>query len=289
MINDKFFEIKVKIKNALSLIGKEIIREHLGCVRLREGKLSLAEIVSLALLVQYHPPKNLKHFYDEEMLNYVKHRPSYANFLKHLRQSAGIIKHLLDLKILQNSIHLHEKTGDTTLLLDSTKVEINKHLKRQVKSHRYFPAGKPSRGHTSTGEFFGFKLSTLNSESGCLLGYDIQTASKHDSYILGELHHCPVFKYQPITHLLADKGYVNYQKQAEFKERGIELITPNKSNSRRPKHPELEKIYWKRQGIERYYKKIKEDQGFNRFYFNKSDASLLTKIFANLLLAEFRI
>lgn len=260
------------------MISKEIIREHLGCIRLHEGKLSLVEIVSLALLVQYHPPKNLKHFYDEEMLRYVKHRPSYANFLKHLRQSAGIIQHLLDLKILQNSIHLHKKTGDTTLLLDSTKVETNKHLKRQVKSHRYFPAGKPS-----TGEFFGFKLSTLNTESGCLLGYDIQTASKHDSYILGELLQFPVFKHQPITHLLADKGYVNYQKQAEFKERGIELITPNKSNSRQPIHPEFHQIYYKRQGIERYYKKLKEDQGFNRFYFNKSDASILTKIFANLL------
>ena len=71
------------------------------------------------------------------MLNYVKYRPSYANFLKHLRQSAELIKHLLDLRILQNSLFLEE----TTVLLDSTKVEINKHIKRQVKSHRYFPAG----------------------------------------------------------------------------------------------------------------------------------------------------
>ena len=149
MINDTYFnKIKSKVKNSLFLISKEIIREHLVCIRLHEGKLSLVEIVSLALLVQYHPPKNLKHFYDEEMLRYVKHHPSYANFLKHLRQSAGIIQHLLDLKILQNSIHLHKKTGDTTLLLDSTKVETNKHLKRQVKSHRYFPAGKPSCGYT---------------------------------------------------------------------------------------------------------------------------------------------
>ena len=262
---------------------------QVSCHYHNNNELSLVEIISLALLVQFHPPKNLKHFYEYEMLNYVKYRPSYANFLKHLRQSAGIIKHLLDLKILQNSIHLHEKTGDTTLLLDSTKIEINKHLKRQVKSHRYFPAGRPSRGHTSTGVFYGFKLTTLNSESGCLLGYDIQTASKHDSYILDKLFHYPVFKYQPITHLLADKGYINYQKQAEFKERGIALITPNKSNSRRPKHPELDKLYYKRQGIERYYKKLKEDQGFNRFYFNKSDASLLTKIFANLLLAELHL
>ena len=285
MINHTYFKIKSKIKIKLFSLGKDILREHLGCTRLREGKLSLVEIVSLALLVQFHPPKNLKHFYEHEMLNYVKYRPSYANFLKHLRQSAELIKHLTDLKILQNSLYLDE----TTVLLDSTKVEINKHIKRQVKSHRYFPAGKPSRGHTSTGEFYGFKLSTLNSESGCLLGYDIQTASRHDSYILNELLQFPVFKYQPITHLLADKGYIHYQKQAEFKEKGIELITPNKSNSRRLIHPEFHQLYYKRQGIERYYKKLKEDQGFNKFYFNKSDASLQTKIFANLLLAELHL
>ena len=118
-----------------------------------------------------------------------------------------------------------------------------------------------------------------------MLGYDIQTASKHDSYILNELLHYTVFKHQPITHLLADKGYVNYQKQAEFKEKGIELITPNKRNAKRPIHPEFKKLYPKRQGIERFYKKLKEDQGFGKFYFNKSDTSLLTKIFANLLLA----
>ena len=60
----------------------------------------------------------------------------------YLRQSAGLIKHLTGLKILQNSLYLDE----ITVLLDSTKVEINKHIKRQVKSHRYFPAGRPSRG-----------------------------------------------------------------------------------------------------------------------------------------------
>ena len=70
------------------------------------------------------------------------HRPPYANFLKHLRQSAELIKHLTDLKILQNSLFLDE----TTVLLDSTKVEINKHIKRQVKSHRYFPAGNLPAG-----------------------------------------------------------------------------------------------------------------------------------------------
>ena len=170
MINDTYLKIKSKVKSKIFLLGKEIIREHLGCVRLREGKLSLIDIISLALLLQFHPPKNLKHFYEYEMLNYVKHRPSYANFLKHLRQSAGIIQHLLDLKIVQNSLYLKE---GSIALLDSTKIETNKHLKRQ--------------------------------------------------------------------------------------------------------------------GIERYYKKLKEDQGFNRFYFNKSDASLLAKIFANLLLAEMCI
>ena len=86
-----------------------------------------------------------------------------------------------------------------------------------------------------------------------------------------------------------DKGYTHCQKQAEFKERGIELITPNKSNSRRPIHPEFKKFYSKQQRIERFYKKLKEDQGFNKFYLNKSDASLQTKIFANLLLAELHL
>ena len=214
------------------------------------------------------------------MLNYVKHRPSYANFLRHLRQSAGIIQHLLDLKIVQNSLYLKE---GAIALLDSTKIETNKHLRRQVKSHRYFPAGKPSRGYTSTGAFYGFKLSTLNSESGSLLGYDLQTAPTHDKYILDN-------RQEKITPVLADKGYINYKKQDKLKEMRIELITtPNRRNAKRPPHPKLKKLYSKRQGIERYYKKLKEDQGFNRFYFNKSDASLLTKIFANLLLAEICI
>ena len=285
MINDTYLKIKSKVKSKIFLLGKEIIREQLGCVRLREGKLSLIDIISLALLLQFHPPKNLKHFYEYEMLNYVKHRPSYANFLRHLRQSAGIIQHLLDLKIVQNSLYLEGSIA----LLDSTKIETNKHLRRQVKSHRYFPAGKPSRGHTSTGAFYGFKLSTLNSERGCLLGYDIQTASTHDNYILDKLPDYLVFRQEKITSVLADKGYINHKKQDKLKEMGIELITPNRRNAKRPPHPKLKKFYSKRQGIERYYKKLKEDQGFNRFYFNKSDASLLAKIFANLLLAEMCI
>ena len=45
---------------------------------------------------------------------------------------------------------------------------------------------------------------------------------------------------------------------------------PNKSNSRRPIHPEFKKLYQKQQGIERFYKTLKEDRGFNKFYFNKS-------------------
>ena len=48
---------------------------------------------------------------------------------------------------------------------------------------------------------------------------------------------------------------------------------PNKSNSRRPIHPEFKKLYQKQQGIERFYKTLKEDRGFNKFYFNKSDKS----------------
>ena len=51
MINDTYLKIKSKIKNKLFSFGKEILREHLGCIRLREEKLSLVEIVSLALLV----------------------------------------------------------------------------------------------------------------------------------------------------------------------------------------------------------------------------------------------
>lgn len=284
MSNNIFIKLKSQLKKALSGIKIEIIKEDLGLMRLREGKVSLYSYLALIILIQHKQIKNLKKFYLDDVDNYIKNKPSYANFLKHINKLGLLLKHLVDLKLIQNFYFSSVKN----YFLDSTKIETCKTGKRKTKSHQYLPEGKPSKGHSTYGEYFGYKMTCIIDEYGRLCFYDLVSACEHDIYILDLLP--DIFKSRNKI-IYADKGYLNKQKRLLlFQQHHLKMITPIRNNMKLEEYYNTEDLnlfkssYQKRQSIERYFKKIKEDLNFNHFYHNKSDFSLKTKIFANLYL-----
>ena len=118
---------------------------------------------------------------------------------------------------------LKTKMGQCTGLsfIDSTSLTVCKN--RRINRNKVFK-GIATRGKSSMGWFFGFKLHLVINDKGEILNFSLSKGKTHDKVPVKKL--CQNLKGK----LYGDKGYISKKLFEELYQGGLELITNIRSN-----------------------------------------------------------
>ncbi|WP_371219810.1 IS982 family transposase [Orientia tsutsugamushi] len=178
--------------------------------RNRDGKLSLAELLTITIYFYLSPCKDFKNYY----LYYLSHKykgyfclPSYSRIIQLCRRM------LLPLAVL-----MHYLKGEETSIyyIDSTKLEIC--YNKRTSSNRVF--NKISKiGKSSYGWFLGFKLHLIINNKGEIMSVKITKGNKSDISVSSFFSKCLSGK------LFSDKAYISKELFHQLLTNGLRLFT----------------------------------------------------------------
>ena len=184
--------------------------------RKRLGTMSLSEMMTIVVYFHQQGYRNFKTFY----LLYV-HRHLQAEFPKLLSYTRFV--QLMPHLITPMSVYLQTCYGNCTGIsfIDATSLVVSHN--RRIFQHRVFK-DTATRGKTSTGWFFGFKLHLVVNEIGEILGCCVTPANVDDRRPVANI------TAKLWGRLFGDKGYLSAKLFNQLFERGLQLITKIRKN-----------------------------------------------------------
>lgn len=200
----------------------------------RIPELTESEIMTISLLFQESPCRNFKYFYQSYLQLYRKEfpkLPSYERFV-------SLMPRVLCLLLLL--LHLLLVPGKRIAFMDSTSLAVC-HCKR-IYGHKVFQ-GLASRGKTTKGWFFGFKLHVIIDPQGNLIRVKLTGGNTDDRTVVDEMT-------QNLTgFLMADKGYIDKKLFLRLFKRGLKLVTGIKKNMKNILMPLHEKLLLRKRSL----------------------------------------
>jgi len=197
-------------------------------------QMSLSELMTI--IVQYHSSnfKNFKSFYFylcTSMRGEFPRLLSYSRFVEWMPYC-----------LLPLAIFLKNRRGKITGIsyIDSTSIAICRNIR--INRNKVFK-GIASRGKTSMGWFFGFKLHIIVNEQGELLAFKITKGNTHDQVPVRDLAKGLSGK------MFGDKGYLGANLFKDLWESGVHLITNIRSNMKNKLLPLEDKILLRKRFI----------------------------------------
>jgi DDE family transposase len=179
--------------------------------RQRQAALALSEIMTI--LVYFHGShyRTFKHYYLDHVgaprRPYFPQLVSYPRFIELLPQALGPL-----------CCYLHTRKGRCTgmAFIDSTPLAVCHN--RRIAHHKVFE-GWATRGKTSMGWFFGFKLHLIVNDAGELLAFQLTPGHVDDRRPVSELAKglC--------GQLFGDRGYISQVLHDVLGTQGLELLT----------------------------------------------------------------
>jgi hypothetical protein len=213
------------------------------------GPLALAEIITLNILRFHYHVQDLKAFHrlaSHAYRAYFPGMPNYENFLKATNKSMPFVLLMLRYFLLVN----RELRADGLFFVDSMPLSVcdNHYIYRHKVT-----AGFSSRGKTSKGWFFGFKLHGVCDVDGNLVTVRFTTGSVHDNKEMAALAEGLEGMF------VGDAGYL--LKQEEFKqlfEEHKRILSAARKNMKRLMTREQGMLFRKRSIIETVWDVLKE-------------------------------
>jgi hypothetical protein len=184
--------------------------------RLRQGQLSVSEIMTIIIHFHQSHYRHFKAYYTEYVQ--VRLRWEFPPLVGYGRFVQLMPRVLVPLCAYLVSCYGH-CTGVS--FIDSTPLAVSHN--RRIPSHRVF-AGSAARGKSSVGWFFGFKLQLVVNDLGELLACRLTPGNIDDRSPV------PVLAQRVFGKLFGDRGYISHRLFAELFERGIHLVTKLKRN-----------------------------------------------------------
>jgi hypothetical protein len=213
-----------------SKLYKSSLRSHTlpGKSRIREGYLSLSEMLLIEIFYHFSPYKDFKHYYLYGIMN--EHRDKFGK-LPCYQRFVSLKKQLF----MPLTIMLHCLTGEKTgiYFADSTPLKVCRN--KRIPRHKVFE-GLATRGKSTMGWFFGFKLHVIINHKGQIMAVKITPGNKDDRAALAEM----IKDFQGKCY--ADKGYIGKDIFAKLWANGLHLITGIRSNMKNYLMPFIDKM-----------------------------------------------
>jgi len=200
------------------------LEQHLlsGGIKQRRRARSLSVSEVMTILIHFHQShyRNFKAYYCEHVLLHL--RSEFPGLVSYTRFVDFIPSALLPLCAYLQANCLGDCTGVS--FIDSTSLDVC--LNQRIASHKVF-AGLASRGKTSTGWFYGFKLHLVINDRGELLNVLLTPANVDDRKPV------PKLVRKLFGKIFGDKGYISKELYEQLRQTiGVQLVTKLKSNAK---------------------------------------------------------
>ena len=184
--------------------------------RVRQGQLSLSEIMTLMVFFHRSGYRDFKHYYTQYVVVHL--RPYFPALVSYQR-----FVELMPRALVPLCGYLHTRRGHCTgiTFVDSTPIAVC-HNKRSTRNQVL--DGYATRGKSSMGWYFGFKLHLMINDEGELLAFRVTRGEVDDR--------------EPVWHmaqqlwgdLYGDRGYISKALHDDLLANGLNLITLMRRN-----------------------------------------------------------
>ena len=200
----------------------------------RVPRITLSETMTLVVFFHFSKFRTFKDFY---RLNQSMLRRYFPNLVNYNR-----LIELMPRTVFPLFCFLQTQLGPCSGIsfIDSTILTVC-HIRR-ASSHKTF-RGIASKGKTSTGWFYGFKLHLVINDQGEILAFQLSSGNLHDLVPVKDL----VKKL--FGRIFGDKGYLSNKLFRELYEKGIKLITTIRKNMKNKLIDPWEKLLLRSRGL----------------------------------------
>jgi len=206
--------------------------------RNKPNRLSDSEVMTILIAFHLSGMRNLKHFYVFYVKQHLKEEfprlVSYNRFVE-LQQ-----KTVLPLVLFLKTCRMGDCTGIS--FIDSTALKVC-HFKREH-SNRVFD-GMATKGKTTLGWFFGFKLHIIINDKGEIISFVITQGNIDDRYPLS----MESFISRVSGKLYADRGYVSQKLAGILFVDGIHFVAKMRNNMKGGELPLQDRVMLRKRAV----------------------------------------
>ena len=179
--------------------------------RTRQTVLALSEIMTIIVYFHSSHYRDFKHYYTEYVATHL--RPYFPTLVSYSR-----FVELIPRAVVPLCGYLHTQKGRCTgiTFVDSTSLAVCHN--RRISRHKVF-AGYATRGKSSMGWFFGFKLHLMVNDEGELVAFRVTTGEVNDQVPVGRMAR------GLWGQLFGDRGYISRGLHKMLWAQGLALIT----------------------------------------------------------------
>jgi hypothetical protein len=201
----------------------------------RKSRMSISECCTIVIAFHQSSFRCFKHFYLRHVQ--VLWKPYFPSLVSYQRFVELMPRTLVPLVVC-----LHALRGKCTGLafVDATSIPVCHN--RRIPSHRVF-RGIASRGKTSTGWFFGFKLHIIINECGDILSWALTPGNVDDRQPMHQLTKNLLGK------VYGDKGYISQELFEALFSKGVELVTKRRKNMKNKLVSEFDKCMLRKRAL----------------------------------------
>lgn len=207
----------VSVDNFLKIYNKSLSYLESARKPTRQSRLTESEIITIRIGYFNSGYHTFKDYYNFEILECMKsYFPDAVSYNRFIELEDKVID-----KMNAYLQYLTYKNGTMYNYIDSTKLSVC-HNKR-IPNHKVFQ-DIASRGKSTMGWFYGFKLHFIINEKGDLVDILLTSGNVHDTQA-ASLMNVPLQGF-----LFGDKGYLSKKNEKRYKELGVEYVTYKRSN-----------------------------------------------------------
>jgi hypothetical protein len=179
--------------------------------RVRQGQLTLSEIMTIIVYFHRSHYRDFKHYYTEYVEEYL--RPYFPALVSYSR-----FVELMPQALVPLCGYLHTRKGRCTgiTFVDSTSLAVCHN--RRISRHKVFD-GYATRGKSSMGWYFGFKLHLMVNDQGELVAFRVTTGEVDDREPVESMAE------ELWGHLYGDRGSISQALHDALLATGVTLIT----------------------------------------------------------------
>jgi hypothetical protein len=237
ILEEQITEIFCVVDEFMIEFNNHLEQHAIGRKPKRTPKLSTSEVMTIMILFQLSGIRCFKWFYSQYLIkHHVNDFPSLVSYNRFVELQK---KAVLPMALFAKTICASECTGIS--FIDSTPIRVCRN--KRIFNHKVFE-GIATRGKSTMGYFFGFKLHIVINELGQIIDFQITQANVDDRTPLKENLLKRIW-----GKLYGDKGYVGKNLGELLFSNGIHLVTGIRRNMKNTLMSLYDKVMLRKRSI----------------------------------------